>query len=74
MHLLKEGTTTFIAVVVVLVYLYTAIKNVDSPSLTNIAFLILGFYFRDKTAGGNFPRARRASDEPAVNPPAPPYV
>ena len=74
LNLLKEGTTAAIAMSVIMTYLYTAaIAKIDSPALVNIAVLIIGFYFGNKSASANFARRqhRATDDAPRVPIPTP---
>ena len=64
LNLLKEGTTTVIALSVIFAYLYAAMTKVESPALTNLVLLIIAFYFAKAASSTNFPRRQhRASDD-----------
>ncbi len=73
LEIAKEATTTAIALSVTGSFLYASIQQIDSPALTNVAILIIGYFFGSaaKSAGNFARRQHRTNDEPGVSPAGP---
>jgi hypothetical protein len=73
LEVITEVTAKVIALSVTGSFLYAAIKQIDSPALTNVAILIIGYFFGSaaKTVGNFTRRQHRAGDGPGVTLPGP---
>jgi len=73
LEVITEITAKVIALSVTGSFLYAAINQIDSTALTNVAILIIGYFFGSaaKTTGSFTRRQYRTGDEPWMNPPGP---